>query len=527
MSATLSMQNITKRFPGVLANDQVNFNVERGEIHALIGENGAGKTTLMNILYGLYQADAGQIHFRSKQVEIESPRHAIALGIGMVHQHFMLIPVFTVAENIALGLKSSKGIILDTEQVSGRIRQLSEQYGLRVDPDIEVWRLPVGVQQRVEILKALYREADLLILDEPTAILTPQETGELFSILRSLAAHGHSIIFISHKLNEVVEISDRITVLRRGQVISTIATSDATIPKLAEMMVGREVSFTVDKKSAQTGEAVLKIRDLTAIDHRGLKVLKGISLDLSTGEIVGIAGVEGNGQRELADALAGLRSVSAGEIWLGGKNVTNVSPDEVIKAGLSYIPEDRNQMGSIGRFTLAENGILKSHNQRPFAHRLLLKSAAIANHARELVARYDIRTPGINVQVRTLSGGNLQKLILAREVSRRTPVLVAVQPTRGVDLATMKFIHRQLLELRDAGIGILLISTELDEIFSLSDRIAVMYEGQILDIMPAERANREEIGLLMAGMRHHTTSDKHKSQNKVISAGDKSMEVVD
>lgn len=527
MGTMLSMLNITKEFPGVLANDHVNFEVERGEIHALIGENGAGKTTLMNILYGLYQADAGQIYFRGKQVEIESPRHAIALGIGMVHQHFMLIPVFTVAENIALGLKSSKGIVLDTEQVSDRIRKLSEQYGLRVDPDVEVWRLPVGVQQRVEILKALYREADLLILDEPTAILTPQETRELFGILRSLAAHGHSIIFISHKLNEVMEISDRITVLRRGQVISTIDTSDATIPKLAEMMVGREVSFTIDKKSAQTGDAVLKIRDLTAIDHRSLKVLKAISFDLRAGEIVGIAGVEGNGQRELADALAGLRPVSAGEIWLGGRNVTHAAPDEIIKAGLSYIPEDRNQMGSIGRFTLAENGILKSHNRHPFAHWLLLKSTTITDHARELVARYDIRTPGISVQARTLSGGNLQKLILAREVSRRTPVLVAVQPTRGVDLATMKFIHRQLLELRDAGIGILLISTELDEIFSLSDRIAVMYEGQILDIMAAERANREEIGLLMAGMRHDTMSDKNNRQNEEISTREGPLKVAE
>ena len=501
MATMLSMKNITKKFPGVLANDRVNFEVEQGEIHALIGENGAGKTTLMNVLYGLYQADEGQIFFQGQEVQLDSPRQAIALGIGMVHQHFMLIPVFSVAENMVLGLKSAKGIVLDVDDASRQIEKLSRQYGLRVNPQAKIWQLPVGVQQRVEILKTLYRGADLLILDEPTAILTPQETDELFTILRALAAQGHSIIFISHKLKEVMEISDRITVLRRGRIVSTIDTASATIPALAQMMVGREVSFTVDKAPAKPGDTVLKVMDLTAFDDRGVKALNNISLDIRAGEVLGVAGVEGNGQRELADTLAGLRPASSGQVWLGAKEITNTIPDEIMTAGLSYIPGDRNEVGSIGRFTLAENGILKAHNRFPFASRLLLRKSAIADHAKQLIDRYDIRTPSMNVQARTLSGGNLQKLVLAREVSRRTPALIAVQPTRGVDLATMKFIHRQLLELRDSGAAILLVSTELDEIFALSDRIAVIYEGEILDIIPAERANREEIGLLMAGMR--------------------------
>lgn len=520
MATILSMRNITKSFPGVLANDHVSFDVEKGEIHALIGENGAGKTTLMNILYGLYQADDGQIYFDGRKARIDSPRQAIALGIGMVHQHFMLIPVFTVAENIALGLKSSKGIVLDTDHVAQRIQSLSEQYGLKVDPWAEVWQLPVGVQQRVEILKVLYRGADLLILDEPTAILTPQETDELFTILRSLTVEGHSIIFISHKLREVMAISDRITVLRGGRVVSTLDKADASIPELAEMMVGREVSFTVDKKCVELGGTILSIRDLTVYDDRDVQALKGISFDLRQGEILGIAGVEGNGQRELAEALAGLRPARSGQIELGKNDVTQASPQEIIAAGLSYIPEDRNQVGSIGLFTLAENGILKSHNRSPFARGLMLSQPAIASHAERLVAEYDIRTPGISVQARTLSGGNLQKLILAREVSRQTPVLIAMQPTRGLDMATIEFIHRQLLDLRDLGVAILLISSELDEILALSDRVAVLYEGEILDIFPGAKVNREEVGLLMAGMRRRVSNDYHDVPGSELQFGD-------
>ncbi len=507
----LSMRNITKSFPGVLANDHVHFDVGKGEIHALIGENGAGKTTLMNILYGLYQADEGQIYFHGQRVEIESPRQAITLGIGMVHQHFMLIPVFTVAENIALGLKSSRGVALDTDLVARRIEELSERYGLKVDPRAEVWQLPVGVQQRVEILKALYRNADLLVLDEPTAILTPQEADELFAILRSLTNEGHSIIFISHKLREVMEISDRITVLRRGRVIATVQKTDASIPELAKMMVGREVSLSVQKQHTEPGEVILSVCELTAQDDRGLKALKDISLDLHRGEILGVAGVEGNGQRELVETLAGLRPSISGVIRLGEIDITNAPPETIISTGLSYVPEDRNQVGSIGKFSLAENSILKSHNRPPFARRLMLRRQAIASHAEKLVAEYDIRTPNVDVQARTLSGGNLQKLILAREVSRRTPVLIAMQPTRGLDMATTEFIHRQLLELRDAGTGILLISTELDEILALSDRIAVLYEGEIVDIIPGEIATREEIGLLMAGMRRDGARDTRPS----------------
>jgi len=495
------MRNISKRFPGVLANDHVSFDVEEGEIHALIGENGAGKTTLMNILYGLYQADEGCIFLHNHEVEIDRPGKAIDFGIGMVHQHFMLVQRFTVAENMALGLRSSKGILLETEIVAQRIEELSEQYGLSVDPWAMVWQLPVGVQQRVEILKALYRGTELLILDEPTAILTPQEADDLFAILRSLVDEGHSIIFISHKLKEVLAVSDRITVLRHGRVEGTLKTEEVSIPQLARMMVGRDVQFRVEKEPVQNNDVILSVRNLSCYDDRGQKALKGISFELHCGEILGIAGVEGNGQGELADTLSGLRPSTSGQVMLGTQDLSQATPDEAIDAGLSYVPADRKHVGSIGKFTLAENAILKAHDRPPFAQRHLLRRMAVATYASNLVSEYDIRAPGIGVEARTLSGGNLQKLIVAREVSRCTKVLIAMQPTRGLDLATIEFVRRQLLELRQRGVGILLISTELDEILALSDRIAVLYEGEIMDVIRSEAADREQLGLLMAGMR--------------------------
>jgi ABC-type uncharacterized transport system ATPase subunit len=507
MVPILSMQDITKTFPGVVANDHVDFSVEEGEVHALIGENGAGKTTLMNILYGLYQADSGRILVHDRLVRIDSPRSAIALGIGMVHQHFMLVQRLSVAENVALGLRSSRGLLLETGQVAERLRMLSERYGLSVAPSVMVWQLPVGVQQRVEILKALYRGAHLLILDEPTSILTPQETEDLFGVLRSLVKEGHSIVFISHKLKEVLAVSDRITVMRRGKVQGTLRTPEASIPQLARMMVGREVDLAIDKKPSGPGATILQVRDLTCYDDRGHQVLKGISFELHRGEILGIAGVEGNGQAELAEVLAGIRPIASGQMKLTAGDVSHASPRKLIEAGLSYVPADRDRVGSIGRFSLAENAILKSHDKAPFAHHHLLRPAAIAQHARRLISDYDIRASSIGVEARVLSGGNLQKLIVAREVTGCTDVLLAVQPTRGLDLATTEFVHRQLLELRNRGVGTLLISTELDEIEALSDRVAVLYEGQIMDIISAECADRERLGLLMAGVRPGATSE--------------------
>jgi len=420
----------------------------------------------------------------------------------------MLIPTFTVAENLALGLRSSRGLLLEPDVVARRISELSARYGLQVDPGAMVWQLPVGVQQRVEILNALYRGARFLILDEPTVILTPQEIGEFFDVLRALSSQGHSIIFISHKLREVMDIIDRIAVLRRGRIVGEIPTSQANITDLARMMVGADASWhgvvrtTLEARPASGGEPVLVVRNLVVLDDRRLKAVDGLSLEVRAGEIVGLAGVEGNGQRELADALAGLRRPSAGQVFIAGRDMSHASPGQMIDAGLSYIPEDRNSVGTIGRFNLAENGILKSQRRRPFARRGVLQLRPIAEHAAQMIENYDIRTPGADVEARTLSGGNRQKLILAREVARGSQVLIAMQPTRGLDLATTEFVQRELLALRDGGAAILLISTELDEVIALSDRIAVIYGGRIMGVVPREQATREGLGLLMAGMTH-------------------------
>ena len=498
----LEMRGVTKRFPGVLANDNVDFELRKGEIHALLGENGAGKTTLMNILYGLYAHDEGTILLDSQKVTIKSPADAIAQGIGMVHQHFMLIPVMTVAENITLGheVTNSAGV-LDLKLASQRISELSQQFGLEVDPDVLVADLPVGVQQRVEIIKALYREANILILDEPTAVLTPQEIKELFKVMRSLATQGKSIIFITHKLKEVFAVADRITVLRNGRVVGRTTPSEATEASLAAMMVGREVILTVPKGPAKPGKPVLEVRNLRALDDREQLALNGISFVVREGEILGVAGVQGNGQTELVEVLTGLRAALAGQVFIAGKEVTNASPRIITEQGVAHIPEDRHEFGMVDGYPVADNLVLCNYYLPPYARGFVMQEKAIAKTASKLVQEFDIRTPSIYTTGSSLSGGNQQKLVVARELSRPIRLLIAAQPTRGLDVGSIEFIHQRIVEQRDQGVAVLLVSAELDEILSLSDRIAVMYHGQIRDTVPAESAEREALGLRMAGVK--------------------------
>ena len=501
MALALEMRGITKRFPGVLANDHIHFELEKGEIHALLGENGAGKSTLMNVLYGLYSQDEGQIFLNGQQVEIAEPTDAIRLGIGMVHQHFMLIPVMTVTENIMLGTETVKnGFVLDQKTAARRISDLSRQYGLEIDPHAYIKDLPVGTQQRVEIIKALYREADILILDEPTAVLTPQEAEELFVIMRSLVAQGKSIIFITHKLREVFAVADRITVLRNGHVVGTTTPAEATRESLAAMMVGREVILTVFKEPARPGDLVLQVEDLRARDTRGALVVDGASFEVRAGEVLGIAGVQGNGQTELVEVLTGLRSSESGHVAICGIDVTNASPRKIEEQGVAHIPEDRHEHGMIGKYPIADNLILNIYYQPPFARGVTMNNQAIEDHALRLVHEFDIRTPSVYTPGSSLSGGNQQKMVVAREFSRPIKLLIAAQPTRGLDVGSIEFIHNRLVAARDKGVAVLLVSAELDEIMSLSDRIAVMYKGQIIATVDAERASREKIGLLMAGV---------------------------
>ncbi|RME48994.1 MAG: ABC transporter ATP-binding protein [Chloroflexi bacterium] len=493
------MRGIVKRFPGVLANDHIDFDVHAGEVHALLGENGAGKSTLMKILYGLYQPDEGQILLNGEPVQLTSPADAIRLGIGMIHQHFMLVPSLTVAENVALGLPSSRGLLTDLDRVSLRIQELAGVYGLQVDPAAHVWQLSVGEQQRVEILKTLYRGASLLILDEPTAVLTPQEVDELFVTLRQMARDGHALIFITHKLREVFAISDRVTVLRDGRVVGRVATEETNRSELARMMVGREIIERWEKPPARPGPVILDVSNLHCESDKGTPALRGVSFQVRAGEILGIAGVSGNGQRELAEVIAGLREATAGHIRLAGQDLTNQPPDKIIAAGLAYIPEERLTMGVIQDFSVAENAILETHTSPDLTNGPFLNLEAIRRHTARLIRDYDVRTPGQETPAKNLSGGNIQKLILARELSREPRVLVAAQPTRGVDIGATEYIHRRLIEQRNQGTAILLISEDLDEIQSLSDRIAVMYEGEIVGEVPAEEADVEELGLMMAG----------------------------
>ena len=496
----VEMRGIVKRFPGVLANDHVDFDVQAGEIHALLGENGAGKTTLMKILYGMYQPDEGEIRINGQPVRIASPRDAIALGIGMVHQHFMLVETLTVAENVALGLPSSRGLLTDLDVVARRLRELGERYGLVVDPHAYIWQLSVGQQQRVEILKALYRGADVLILDEPTAVLTPQEVEELFAVMRQMAREGHGLVFISHKLHEVLAISDRITVLRDGRKIGTRPARETTKEELARWMVGREVRFHLEKEPARPGPVLLELEDVHAESDRGTPALQGVSLQVRAGEILGLAGVSGNGQRELAQVVAGLRPVTRGRVRLLDQDVTEASPAARMDLGLAYIPEERMKDGLIQEFTVAENLILRDHHKPPFSRKGFLHWPTVYAHSRRLIQAFRIKTPSVKTPARYLSGGNLQKIVLARELAREPKVILAAQPTRGLDIGATEYVRERLLEQRTRGAAVLLISEDLDEILVLSDRIAVIYEGRIMAVMPREEATVERLGLLMAGV---------------------------
>jgi ABC-type uncharacterized transport system ATPase subunit len=500
MPLAVEMRNIVKQFPGVVANDGVNLEVRQGEIHGLLGENGAGKTTLMNVLYGLYHPDGGQILIDGEEVTFHSPGEAIAAGIGMVHQHFMLIPVFTVAENLVLGDEPVRGgVTLDIERAEKGVQELSERYGLMVDPAARVEDISVGIQQRVEILKALQRGARTMILDEPSAVLTPQEVEELYAVMEQLRADGRTFIFISHKLHEVLRITDRVTVLRDGKVIGTVNTAETNERELARMMVGRDVVLRIQKDKSTPGEPVLRVEGLSANDYRDLPAVRDVSFEVKTGEIVGIAGIEGNGQTELIEVLTGLRPPQEGHVFLDGNDVTGQPPVRLFHQGMAHIPEDRHRRGLILDFNIAENVILGYQDDPPFARGPQLLMRKVFEFAQQVVSKFDVRTPDIRLHADTLSGGNQQKLIVGRELERHPRVLIAAQPTRGLDVGAIEFVHQQLVNERDAGKGVLLISLELSEIMSLSDRILVMYNGEIVGTTTAEDATEEMLGLMMAG----------------------------
>jgi ABC-type uncharacterized transport system ATPase subunit len=497
----LELRGITKRFPGVLANDRIDLDLKPAEVHALLGENGAGKSTLMNIVYGLYRPDEGEIRVHGNPVSMHSPKDAIEHGIGMVHQHFMLIPVMTVAENVVLAAEPTRsGVLLDYGGAVERVRELSSRFGLAVDPTARVENISVGQQQRVEILKALYRSAEILILDEPTAVLTPQEAEELFEIIQGLTKEGKSIIFISHKLREALQVADRITVLRRGKNVSTVPREGATETGLARLMVGREVLLRVDKTPASPSEPLLVVEGLRVLDDRGLEAGRGLSSDVRGGEIVGLAGVDGNGQSELVEALGGLRRPTAGRILLGGRDVTHAGAREVLDHGIGHIPEDRQRRGLVLDFTLAENLALHDYRKPPNSRFGWLFPQRLVRRARKLLEQFDVRGGGPYTQAAALSGGNQQKVVLAREIAREPSVLLAGQPTRGLDVGAIEFVHRRLVEARDAGKGVLLVSLELEEILSLADRILVVYEGKIAGEYPPD-VTEEELGIAMTGGR--------------------------
>jgi simple sugar transport system ATP-binding protein len=498
---SLEMRGIVKRFPGVLANDHVYFDVRAGEIHALLGENGAGKSTLMKVLYGLYQPDEGEVFLNGRAIQIHSPTDSLKYGIGMIHQHFMLVDNLTVAENVALGLKSSREPRLDLDVVSARIRELAQKYSLQVNPQAVVGKLAVGQQQRVEIVKALYRGAALLVLDEPTAVLTPQEVDDLFVIFKQMAADGHALIFISHKLDEIFALTDRVTVLRDGRVVGTRPTSEVTKKDLANMMVGREVLLERVRPPRKLGEVRLKLEGVSAVNDDGQRVLKNVSFEVRSGEIVGVAGVSGNGQRPLARAIAGLREVENGRILLEGRDVTGLSPAQMFQAGLAYIPEERMHDGIVKDFSVAENFILQDHIRAPYSKGIFLNFKQIAQHADQLIKSFNVKTPTQETPTKNLSGGNIQKLILARELAREPRVLIAAQPTRGVDIGATEYIHNQLLQQRSEGLATLLISEDLDEVKALSDRIIVLFGGEIMGIVSSDEVTTEGLGLMMAGER--------------------------
>jgi ABC-type uncharacterized transport system ATPase subunit len=503
----LDVRNVTKRFPGVIANDQVNLKLHRGEILALLGENGAGKSTLMNIVYGLYHADEGEVFIKGEPVKLESPRDAIERGVGMVHQHFQLVQPMTVTENIILGAEVTRGgVFLDLKDAGVGVAALSERYGLEVDPNAIIEELPVGVQQRVEIVKALYRNAEILILDEPTSVLTPQEIDDLFRVMRGLTEQGNSIIFITHKLKEVLAVADSIVVMRGGKVVGEATPDESTEASLASLMVGREVILTVPKGPADPGEVVLDVKDLNALDDRGTRIVDGVSFEVRNGEILGIAGVQGNGQTELVEVLTGLRKAEYGHVLFGGVDLTNTSPRRVLEQGSAHIPENRQKYGMVSPYSVSENLVLNTYYREPFARGVVRNYQAVEENGKNLVQVFDVRTPSVETPGGSLSGGNQQKMVVARELGREIELLIAAQPTRGVDVGSIEFIHSQIVEQRDNGVAVLLVSAELDEILALSDRIAVIFEGKIIDTVDAATATREQLGLLMAGVENATTN---------------------
>jgi ABC-type uncharacterized transport system ATPase subunit len=501
VKTVVEMRNITKRFPGIVVNDRINLKLRQGEIHALLGENGAGKSTLMNILFGLYQPDEGEIFVNEQKVIMDGPNRAIQLGIGMVHQHFKLVQPFSVTENIVLGNEPRKGLSIAYKNAHEEVKRLSKQYGLNVDPYAKIAEISVGMQQRVEILKTLYRGAEILIFDEPTAVLTPKEIDELMIIMRNLVAEGKSIILITHKLKEIMKIADTVTIIRRGKHIETVAKAATNADELAEKMVGRQVSFHLDKKQSKPEEVILDVRNLVVKGRHGLKGLNDTSFELRRGEILGIAGVDGNGQTELIEALTGLLKVNSGTVTLLGKDITNQSVRDISESGISHIPEDRHKHGLILDFSLSENMVLSTYYRPEYNHNGFMDYKAIDKHAEALIAEFDVRTPNILVSAGSLSGGNQQKAIIARELNNYPELLIAAQPTRGLDVGAIEFIHKRLVEQRNQNKAVLLISYELDEIMQLSDRIAVLYEGQIVGVVLPEQTNDQELGSMMAGAK--------------------------
>lgn len=499
MEYVIEMNNITKVFPGIVANDDITLQVKQGEIHALLGENGAGKSTLMNVLFGLYQPEQGEIKIKGKPVKITNPNIANDLGIGMVHQHFMLVHNFTVTENIILGNEPKKNGKIAVEEAAKEIKQLSEQYGLAVDPHAKIEDISVGMQQRVEILKTLYRGAEILIFDEPTAVLTPQEIHELIQIMKKLVQEGKSIILITHKLKEIMEVCDRCTIIRKGKGIGTVDVAETNEHKLAELMVGRQVNFKTEKIEAKPMEEVLSIANLIVHDTRKLPAVKGLDLTVRAGEIVGIAGIDGNGQSELIEAITGLRKVESGSIAIKGKEITNWPVRRITEEGIGHIPEDRHKHGLVLDFSVRDNIVLQTYYKNPFSKKGILNFSKITEKAKALIEQFDVRTPSEQTLARALSGGNQQKAIIAREVDRNPDLLIAAQPTRGLDVGAIEFIHKKLIEQRDNGKAVLLLSLELDEILNVSDRVAVIYEGKIVAIVDAKETNEQQLGLLMAG----------------------------
>ncbi|HLS60215.1 MAG TPA: ABC transporter ATP-binding protein [Virgibacillus sp.] len=508
MEYIIEMLNIRKEFPGIVANNNINIQLKRGEIHALLGENGAGKSTLMNVLFGLYQPEKGEIRVNGEKVDITDPNVANDLGIGMVHQHFMLVDTYTVTENIILGYEPTLAGFIKLKQAEKEIQELSDRYGLQVDPTAKISDISVGMQQRVEILKTLYRGAEVLIFDEPTAVLTPQEIKELMNIMNSLIAEGKSIILITHKLKEIKQVCDRCTVIRKGVGIGTVDVESTSVMELASLMVGRDVSFKTEKKPASPEHVVLRIEDLVVKDSRKVDLVKGLDLEVRAGEIVGIAGIDGNGQTELIEAITGLRKNESGEIWLNERDITNLSPRKVTESGLGHIPQDRQKYGLVLDYTVGENIVLQTYYQRPYSRYSVLNHQEIYAKANELIEEYDVRTPSEYTEARALSGGNQQKVIIGREVDRSPDILIAAQPTRGLDVGAVEFVHQRLIKERDKGKAILLISFELDEILNLSDKIGVMFDGKIVAQVNPEETNEQELGLLMAGSESQKAGDQ-------------------